>query len=82
MTVAFSSHPPLASHALKLNNSSFVPSLCRRVASVGPVGVISCHWLSSPTVHIQGEFIGLLPVVHAYLEYVNADRSTVDDVDR
>eukprot|EP00752_Nemacystus_decipiens_P005836 g5272.t1 len=29
----------------------------------------------------KGDFVGLLPVVHAYLEHTNAGRSTIDDVD-
>lgn len=29
----------------------------------------------------QGDYPGLIPLVHAYLEYINADRSTIADVD-
>ncbi|CAM9898460.1 unnamed protein product, partial [Ectocarpus fasciculatus] len=29
----------------------------------------------------KGDFPGLIPLVHAYLEYINADRSTIKDVE-
>lgn len=29
----------------------------------------------------QGDYPGLIPLVHAYLEYINADRSTIKDVE-
>lgn len=41
-----------------------------------------CAYMCLAVIATQGSFPGLIPLVHAYLEYIDADPLTIEKVDK